>query len=138
MIFEPRDVFQKLEFDKVIELLEKEAVTPLAGAQLRALMPSTSFSEIDTWLREAKEFKLTLEKNDTFPLETYSDLKPDLKMLEIEDYTLSAETFQKIHRILINMRDIFRFFTSLKQELYPRLYDRIRSLTFDEGPDQCD
>jgi len=132
MLFEPRDVFKKLEFDKVLDLLEKEAMTPMAAECLRETAPSTNFQEIDTWLRETREFKLTLEKNDRFPLETFSDIRPDLRMLAITDYTLPPEAFQNILRILQVMRDVFRFFSALKKELYPKLYDRIRNLSFDE------
>jgi DNA mismatch repair protein MutS2 len=132
MIFEPHDVFKKLEFDKVLDLLEKEAMTPMAAERIRSLAPSTSFPEIDTWLREVREFKLTLEKNDRFPLETYSNILPDLRLLAIAEYTLPAEAFQNILRILSVVRDVFRFFSSVKKEIYPKLYDTIRHLTFDE------
>lgn len=133
MKFEPRDVFQKLEFDKVLDLLEKEAMTPMAAERLRALTPSLSFQEIDQWLRETREYKLTLEKNDRFPLEAFSDLRPNLRMLEIAGYTLPTEAFQQILRILLIMRDVFKFFSGVKKEIYPRLYDLIRPLSFDEG-----
>jgi hypothetical protein len=36
MIFEPKDVFRKLEFDKVLDLLEKESLTPMAAEELYA------------------------------------------------------------------------------------------------------
>ncbi|TNE60768.1 MAG: endonuclease MutS2 [Bacteroidetes bacterium] len=133
MKFEPRDVFQKLEFDKILELLEQEAISPLAGERLRSLKPSTAYKDIDVRLREAREFKLTLEKNDRLPLESYGDLTPDLRMLEIADYTLSAEGFQQILQILLNMRDIFKFFSGVKKEIYPNLYNIIRDLSFDEA-----
>lgn len=134
MLFEPKDVFQKLEFDKVLALLEKEALTPLAAQELAALAPLQRFEEIDLRLRETREFKLTLEKNDRFPLDAYADIRPDLRMLDIEGYTLSAESFQSILRILLIMRDIFRYFSGgPKKEIYPKLYDIIRPLSFDEG-----
>lgn len=132
MNFEPRDVLQKLEFDKVLDLLVREAMTPMAADRLRLLEPSTSFNQIDLWLRETREFKLGLEKKDRFPLESFSDIRPDLRMLEITDYTLSAESFQNILRILLVMRDVFRFFNGVKKEIYPKLYDTIRMLSFDE------
>lgn len=132
MIFEPRDVFRKLEFDKVLDLLEKETMTPMGAERIRELAPTTAFAPIDIALRETREFKLTLEKNDRFPLETFADVRPDLRMLAIPEYTLSAEAFQNILRILFVMRDVFRFFSSVKKEIYPKLYDNIRHLSFDE------
>jgi DNA mismatch repair protein MutS2 len=134
MTFEPKDVFRKLEFDKILELLEKEALTPMAAEVLREISPKTNFAEIDLSLRETREFKLILEKNDRFPIEFFSDIGPDLKMLEIEGYTLQAESFQSILRILHLMRDVFKFFANgPKKEIYPKLYDITRLLTFDEG-----
>ncbi len=133
LMFEPRDVFRKLEFDKVLELLEKEAMTPMAVELLQALTPSTVFNQIDSWLRETREYKLALEKNDRFPLEMYADIRPDLRMLAIAGYTLQASGFQQILRILLVMRDIFKFFNGVKKEIYPKLYEITRNLHFDEG-----
>ena len=134
MNFEPKDVFRKLEFDKILDLLEKEALTPMAAEVLRDISPNTSFAEIDLALRETRDFKLALEKNDRFPMESFPDIRPDLKMLEIEGYTLQAESFQGILRILFLMRDVFKFFaTGPKKEIYPKLYDITRPLSYDEG-----
>ncbi len=130
MLFEPKDVFRKLEFDKVLDLLEKEALTPMAGEVLRHISPLTDFKTIDLGLREVREFKLALEKNDRFPIEAFPDITPDLKLLDIEGYTLQAESFQGILRILFVMRDIFKYFAGgAKKEIYPKLYDLTRALS---------
>ena len=134
MQFEPKDVFRKLEFDKVLDLLEKEALTPMGGEVLRHISPETDFAVIDKGLREVREFKLALEKNDRFPLEAFPDITSDLKLLDIEGYTLQAESFQGVLRVLFVMRDIFKFFAGgAKKEIYPKLYDHIRALSYDEG-----
>jgi DNA mismatch repair protein MutS2 len=134
MIFEPKDVVRKLEFDKVLELLVKEALTPLAAERIQAITPSVNFEQIDLELRETRDYKLALEKNDRFPLQSFSDIRPDLRMLEIDGYTLQAESFQAILRILFTIRDIFKYFAGgAKKEIYPKLFDIVRPLSFDEG-----
>jgi len=134
MIFEPKDVFRKLEFDKVLDLLEKEALTPMAAETLRAIEPLTDFLKIEQSLRETREFKLMLENRDRFPLETFPDIQPDLKMLDIDGFTLQAEAFQGILKVLIMMRDVFKFFAGgAKKEIYPKLHDLTRGLSNDEG-----
>lgn len=134
MQFEPKDVFRKLEFDKVLDLLEKEALTPMAGDVLRHIVPRTDFDTIDTGLREVRDYKLALEKNDRFPLAAFPDITSDLKMLDIEGYTLQAEAFQGLLKVLFVVRDIFKFFSGgAKKEIYPKLYDLIRDLSYDEG-----
>ncbi|MCC7244694.1 MAG: Smr/MutS family protein [Saprospiraceae bacterium] len=134
MQFEPKDVFRKLEFDKILDLLEKEALTPMAAEVLRDIRPETNFQNIDQCLREVREFKLALEKNDRFPIEGFPDVRPDLKMLDIDGYTLLSESFQGILRLLLIMRDVFKFFASgAKKEIYPKLYELTRHLSYDEG-----
>jgi len=134
MIFEPKDVVRKLEFDKVLELLVKEALTPLAVERIEGIKPSTNFEKIDLELRETRDYKLALEKNDKFPLQAFSDIRPDLRMLEIEGYTLATDSFQHILRILFVVRDIFKYFAGgAKKDIYPKLYDLIRPLSFDDG-----
>ena len=93
MLFEPKDVFRKMEFDKVLELLEKEALTEMSAQEIRELSPQIRFDDIDTRLREVREFKLALEKNERFPIDVYADVRPDLRMLDIIGYTLQAESF---------------------------------------------
>lgn len=124
---------RKLEFDKVLDLLEKETLTPMAAEVLRHIAPQTDFKTIDVQLREVREFKLILDKNDRFPLDAFADIRGDLKMLEIEGYTLQAEAFQGILRILLLSRDIFKYFGGPKKEIYPKLYELVRHLSFDEG-----
>ena len=132
--FEPRDVPRKLEFDKVLDLLVKEALTPMAATALQALQPGVSCKEIELQLREIAEFKLTLEKNDRFPLAAFEDIQPDLKMLAIDGYTLQAGSFQNVLRILLLTKDIFRYLhAGQKKEIYPKLFDIIRPLSLDEG-----
>lgn len=133
MYFEPKDVSRKLEFDKILDLLEKEALTPMAAEHLQALTPSIDFGEIDLRLREVREFKLALEKNDRIPLAVFADIRPDLRMLDIDGYTLQADSFQKILQILFNFRDLYKFFAGVKKEIYPKLYDILRPLSYDEG-----
>jgi len=134
MVFEPKDVVRKLEFDKVLELLSREALTGMAAEMLAALEPQTHFEPIDESLRQVREFKLALEKNDKFPLQVFSDIRSDLRMLEIDGYTLQTESFQNILRILLIVRDLFKYFAGgPKKEIYPKLFDVIRPLHFDDG-----
>ncbi len=133
MNFEPKDVFQKLEFDKVLELLRRECLTEMGVEIVENLQPSTDFGWIDRELWQISEFKLTLEKSDRFPIATFSDIRPALKLLDIEGYTLTAESFQQIVQILYITRDVFKYFGGQKKEIYPKLYELVRQMSFDDG-----
>lgn len=133
MHFEPKDVLQKLEFDRVLDLLEKRTLTPMGAARVRCIGPMLDFERIDVALREVRDYKLLLEKNERLPLEPFSDLSPALRLLAIADYTLTIEDFQNIRRVLKLMRGVFRFFSGPKKEIYPRLYAHIAHLPYEEG-----
>lgn len=131
MRLEPKDLCEKLEFDKIISLLENECLGELGRNAIRHLPFLTDVKTIEQRLREVSEYKLSLSKNDHFPLSTYEDLAEDLKMLNIEGYVLPEEGFRRINDILVIIGNIFRFFTPERQQLYPTLFDIIRPVSFD-------
>lgn len=132
MHLQPKDLYERLEFDKIIALLEKECLGDLGREAIRQLPLLTEVEAIERLLKEVWEYKLTLEKNDHFPLATYEDLAEDLKMLDIQDYVLPEEGFRRINAVLVITGDLFRFFTPERQKIYPSLYDIIRPVNFDE------
>jgi DNA mismatch repair protein MutS2 len=132
MRFEPREVPLRLEFDRILALVEKHTLTPMGAERVRLIVPMLDFERIDTALREAREYKLLLEKNERLPLEIFSDLRPTLRLLAVPDYTLPLEGFQNIRRVLVLVRGVFRFFAGPKKEIYPKLYAPIAHLPNEE------
>jgi len=127
---EPSDVFQKLEFDKILELVEEECFGMLGKLAVAEIYPDTDRASILRKLKQVEEYQQTLG-NDPFPLTAYEDLAKDLKMLEIEDYVLPIEGMQRINVILRATQAIFKYFAKERQEVYPSLYALIRPLSFD-------
>jgi DNA mismatch repair protein MutS2 len=132
MNLKPNDLYDKLEFDKVIALLKRECAGEIGTAYFDALVPVISIVEIERKLRETNELKSTLEKNDKFPFNTYYQIDQDLKMLAIEDYVLPIEGLQRINSTLLIFRDLFRFFTPIRKEIYPTLYANLSYTSYDE------
>lgn len=130
MQLEPKDLYQKLEFDKILELVERECYGEMGRAAVRKIKPETVKVLIERKLREVDEYQRTIG-NDPFPMTAYQDISEDLKMLDIEGYVLPIEGLQKINTILRATNAIFKFFAADRQEVYPYLYDLIRELTFD-------
>ena len=87
---------------------------------------------IERQLKEVKELKLCLEKNDKFPLNVYYDIEEDIKYLHIEGYVLSIESLQRVSRIILTFRELYRFFTAIRKEVYPNLYAIISLYNYDE------
>jgi len=131
MRLEPRDLYEKLEFDKIIALLEKECYGDLGRDAIRALPVMTDVALIERQLNEVWEYKITVEQNDHFPLSTYEDLAEDLKLLAIIDYVLPEEAWKRINNVLLTTGEIFRFFDTDRQKVYPHLFDIIRPIDYD-------
>ncbi|HFA49357.1 MAG TPA: endonuclease MutS2 [Bacteroidetes bacterium] len=131
MQLEPKDLYEKLEFDKILALLEAACYGGLGKAAVRDLPIMTDTAVIERQLNETWEYKTTLEQNDPFPLATYEDLSEDLKLLDIEDYVLPQEAWQRINSVLVITGDIFHFFNADRKKVYPYLHDIIRPVEYD-------
>jgi DNA mismatch repair protein MutS2 len=133
MQLEPRDLYEKLEFDKIIELTAKECLGELGASCIAKLTPSSDMSDIDRQLKEVNELRIALAKNDKFPIQTYFNVYEELKMLDIDGYVLQVEGLQKINALLLLISEVYRFFTPARKEVYPTLYNIIRPIDFDES-----
>ena len=131
MQLEPKDLYEKVEFDKVIELLKKECLGELGIAAIDELEVLTKAAAIETLLSEVSEYKLSIGESDYFPMSVYEDLQEDLRHLEVDGSVLTTEGLQRINTILLSIRNIFKFFKPSRQEVYPHLYQIIRDVVFD-------
>ncbi|KGE85663.1 MAG: endonuclease MutS2 [Phaeodactylibacter xiamenensis] len=128
----PKDLFEKLEFDKVLHLLEQECMGEPGRALVRELVPSDRKSQIEVALSEAQEFARSIEHNDHFPVRAYESVDEELEMLKVEGYVLPIKGLQNLNLILLFTRDVFRFFNARRRETYPMLYKAIREVSFNE------
>lgn len=128
----PKDIYEKLEFDKILALLEKECAGELGKAAVAEIGPITDIQVLERLLNEAKEAKIIVERRDPFPLGAYADVAEDLRMLEIDGYVLAEEGLRRLNILLLFTRDIFKFFNPGRQLNYPYLYAIIRQVVFNE------
>jgi DNA mismatch repair protein MutS2 len=132
MRLEPRDIFQRLEFDKVLELIAQECQGDLAREMALLLKPGASLQHISAKLRETKEMKRALEHNDRMKIPVYHDITEDLRMLEIEGFVLAEDSLRRINTILVTVAGIYDFFGDVRRESYPAMYALIRQTHFDK------
>ena len=132
MILQPKDLYEKLEFDKILKLLEAECLGTLGIEAIQGLKIMTDAEEINRHLTEVKSYKLTIEEKDHFPLSAYQDISEDLYMLAKSGYVLPVEGLQRINQQLLITAAIYKFFTTSRQEIYSSLFDIIRPVDFDK------
>jgi DNA mismatch repair protein MutS2 len=130
----PNDIYQKLEFDKILTLVEGYCLGELGKQYFEELIPSTDRLVIENWLKEVFEYTQTYENNHNFPIAAYGSIKADLKMLSIENYVLSVDSLKSIANTLLVCHNIYSFFQKRKsaRNLYPAMYNIIRVVDFDK------
>ena len=133
MQLEPKDLYEKLEYDKILELLESYCLGDLGKTAVQKIKPETETVLIEGKLQEVQEFKLAIDNDDHFPIYTYQDLSKDLRMLEVVDFVLPEESLRRINVVLVFVRGIFRFFNATRKEAYPILFRIVQQVSFDES-----
>lgn len=130
----PKDLYQVLEFDKVLQAVEGYCYGELGRQYFQQLLPSSEASTIERWLLEVQEYTQTYDNNHNFPMHAYESIGEDLRMLSISGYVLSVESLRSIARTLLLCYDIYNFFNKRKstKSLYPTLFDIIRVVDFDQ------
>lgn len=133
MELEPKDLYEKLEFNKILQLLESSCMGALGQAAVRPqIKPNDKIDWINARLAEVEAYKRSLENNDPFPMRRYEDIAEEVRYLEVEGYVLAIEGLQKINSLLLVYRYVFRYFNKGRQESYPELYALIQPLDYDD------
>ncbi len=133
MRLEPKDLYEKLEFSKILLLLENECLGQPGKAFVKDLPLLTDKAMIDQQLDEVAECKLAGEQGAPLPMAVYEDLSEDLRMLEIEDYVLPVEGWKRINNVLLTAGALFQFFSLDRRKSFPTLYSILRPVEFDES-----
>ncbi len=132
MQLEPKDLYEQLEFDKVLELLVEECYGELGAKKVAKIRPETQRFAAERKLTETDEYRRTME-DDKFPMTRYEDTVKELRMLEIEDFVLPEDGLKKINTQLRLVKSIFKYFSPQRQKLFPQLFKIIKDIEFDEA-----
>jgi len=128
----PRDTYEKLEFDKILALLEEQCNGEMGRQLVSDMVPSVKVTHINRWLDEVAEFKQGTADRNMFTIGAYDDVSEELRMLQIEGYVLSESGLAKLNVLLLQAKAIFQFFTTDGRKTnYEALYGLIRAITYE-------
>jgi len=121
----PKEIYDKLEFDKILEKLEGYCQSPLGREYVENIRFMTERDEIEKQLRQTHEFLLLLNTSvQPFPSENYLELKQEIHLLGIQNSVLNEQQIFKVFQVLETTSSILYFFRQKdgeNQELYPEL-----------------
>lgn len=131
MKYAPIDIFEKLEFDKIIDLSIKECLGLPAVKEIEQIKPLYQYKSILHQLKLVETFKNTFLQNEIIPIQVYEAVDEEMKLLGIKDFVLPIEGLQKINRLLLVTKGLFQYFTTERQNLFEELYQLIQPVNFD-------
>lgn len=133
----PKDTYEKLEFDKVLALLEEKSNGEMGRQIIREMEPSTKVTHINRMLDEVAEFKQGTADRNMFTIAAYDDISEELRMLTIDGYVLSEAGLAKLNVLLLQTKGIFGFFaTDARRDNYEALYGLVRKIDFEQALSQ--
>lgn len=131
MKYAPSDLFEKLEFDKIIDLSIKECLGLPAVKEVENIKPLYHYKSILQQLKLVETFKNTFLQNEIIPIQVYEAVDEEIKLLGIKDFVLPVDGLQKINRLLLVTKGLFHYFNAERQNLFEALYKLIQPVNFD-------
>ena len=116
--------FQKLEFQKIKQYLQRYALSDLGKEHIENLIPSSDIDRITSQLALVSEMKHLLEEDDALPLDSIHDIRISLQRTSITNFFLSSEELYKT-AILLQTSRLVRTFFSKRNQQYPLLSNSV-------------
>ena len=130
----PKNIEQKLGFDRIRELLLDYCISPLGRAFVEKIRFSDNFDLIQKMIRQVSEMKDILQQEaDAFPAQNYIDVNYQLSKAAIEGAFLSEEECFDLKLSLRTIQACLRFFENKEPEQYPTLRELITSAFAEKG-----
>lgn len=117
----PDTLEQKLDFGHIRLRLKSYCLSEAGAEWVNALHFSSDADFIKTQLRQTLEFRLILEKNETFPSQHYYDAKDWLLKIGVGGNYIDADQFVKLALALDTILGCKNFLFK-SRELYPELF----------------
>lgn len=123
----PDNFEQKIEFDKVRQLISDRCLSTLGREKVEEMQFSSSFDEIHTRLSQTEEFVRIREEEDAFPVDHFYDLRPVLRRVRVAGSWIDQSALFELRRSLQTIHGIVTFLRR-DEEKTPR-YPHLLALT---------
>ncbi|SFS35706.1 DNA mismatch repair protein MutS2 [Porphyromonadaceae bacterium NLAE-zl-C104] len=119
----PDNFEQKIEFQKVRQLLLERCLSPLGREKVEEMHFSASYNEIESLLFQTEEFVRIREEEDSFPTDHFYDMRPVLRRIRVEGAWIDQNALFELRRSLQTINGIVAFLRRDEEKIpkYPYL-----------------
>jgi len=110
-------LYQTLEFDRVLDDLARKTHSSLAAERIQSLRPLLSLELVQQSLARISELRTVMDSGESFPLGKFQDIRSYLRSAAVEGSYLEPRAFCYIHEILDLAARIHRFFSKNRLDL---------------------
>ncbi len=112
----PKNLEQKLGFDKVRQHLQSFCESNLGSQFVEKIKFSPSREQIDQWLSQTDEFVKIIQSGELFPNSNYIDITPYFAKIRVQDAHLTEEEFFDVILSLKTLDKCLDFFREKREE----------------------
>lgn len=108
----PKDIYESLEFDKILALLKEAVLSDVALRRVEQLSILTDKKKIQHLLDETEQYKRAMEDDKDLPMSIFYSVEEDLPLLRKENYVLPIESIQRIYRLIHIAKELMAHFSN--------------------------
>jgi len=128
----PKDIFEKVEFDKVLLLVEKALLGEKAIEYLHKEKFQIEIDAIQRKLDEVDQWSQATADGNAIPLENYESIEADIPLLKKDGYVLSVDAIRRIYKMIHLAKSLIEYFTDItRQKTYPLIHQIYTEIEID-------
>lgn len=121
MMLYPKNLEEKINFNKIRELLKDECTSSLGMDFVDKMSYSKDIKLVNRLLDQTDEFKRIIESGKLFPSSNFTNIYPYLEKAKIEGTFLYEDEFHEVKLSLFTLSKCIEFFLDHEEE-YPQLF----------------
>jgi DNA mismatch repair protein MutS2 len=118
----PKNLEEKINFQKIRELIKEECTSPLGMGFVDKMSFSKDLRLVNRLLDQTAEFKRLIESGEFFPSSNFTNIHPYLEKAKIEGTFLYEDEFHEVKLSLNTISQCISFLLDHEAE-YPQLFE---------------
>jgi len=134
MLLYPKDIKEKLEFNKIIDFISKECLSEMGRAYFSQIEILTDLTRIERLINETDEYKKAIERGESLPISQFDSITNDVALVRKEGYVLDIDSIRNIYRIVSQGLELLKYFQdSEKVHFNPLTYEIVSNIIIDKA-----
>jgi len=130
----PKDIKDKLEFNKIIDYISAECLSDMGRDYFAQIEILTDLARIEKLIDETDEYKKAIERGEHLPLYAFESISSDVELLRKEGYVLDIDSIRNIYRIVSMGLDISKYFADAeKVKFNPLIHEIVSNIIIDKA-----